>query len=166
MSDGILKMATPVMDNQGKSQFEINPKRFIEEVTTEFVATSQLNRLEDFDGAPIFEAPLIGYADGDDLLFEEYKKVVHKNHYTPREILTKYLSETLKIEAPVIADVSVISFVLPYNSETLRTNAREKEGPSLRWNHTRWKGQDFNHELSKHLVPLLRRWGSWPWPRI
>lgn len=148
-------MATSTMDQQSKSQFASNPNRFIEDAIRKFVSSSPMNRLEAFEDAPIFEEPLIGFADGDDPLFEEYKKVVHKDHYSPREILTKHMTETLKVEAPAFENVSVISFVLPVNRETLQSNAREKEGPSLRWNHTRWKGQDFITELSKHLVTVL-----------
>jgi epoxyqueuosine reductase QueG len=76
-------------------------------------------------------------------------------------MLTLHLTETLKKdEVPQLADVSVISFVLPINRETLRVNAREKEGPSLRWNHTRWKGQDFITGLSTYLVSLLESMGA------
>jgi epoxyqueuosine reductase len=148
------------VDAKMKSLFELSPNRFIEEVIENFVSSSPLNRLDAFEGAPIFEKPLIGFADGDNPLFEEYKKVIHEDHYTPREILMKHLAETLKVETPHFEDVSVISFVLPINRDTLRSNSREKEGPSLRWNHTRWKGQEFITELSKHLVSALERTGA------
>ena len=138
-----------------KSLFESNPNRFIEDVIENFVNSSPLNRLDSFEGAPIFEKPLIGFANGDNPLFEEYKKVIHVDHYTPREILMKHLTETLNVEMPDFKNVSVISFALPVNRDTLRSNSLEKEGPSLRWNHTRWKGQEFITELSKHLVSAL-----------
>jgi epoxyqueuosine reductase len=154
-------MATLTMDKRGMSRFESNPNRFIEGVIKKFVRTSPFNRLESFGNDPIFETPLIGFADGDDPLFEEYKKVIHKNHFSPREILAKHIAETMKAEPSQLAKVSVISFVLPVNEKTLRSNAQEKEGPSLRWNHTRWKGQDFIIELSKHLVSVLESTGAW-----
>jgi len=154
-------MAQSTMDKRTKRRFEANPNRFIEGIIKDFVRTSPSNRLDAFGGEPIFEKPLIGFADGDDPLFEEYRKVVHKNHYLPRDILSKYLTETLKIEAPAFENVSVISFVLPINPETLKSNALEKEGPSLRWNNTRWKGQDFITEISKQLVSVLEGLGVW-----
>jgi epoxyqueuosine reductase QueG len=58
-----------------------------------------------------------------------------------------------------MANVSVISFVLPIAKETRLSNAREKAGPSLRWNHTRWHGQDCINALSAHLVALLAKAG-------
>jgi epoxyqueuosine reductase QueG len=146
-------------DKRKKERFDTNPERFIEKSIRHFVKTSPLNRLESFGGDPIFEEPLIGFANSDDPLFIEYKKVVHELHFSPREMLTLHLSEALKDEAPQLAGVSVISFILPINRETLRANAGEKEGPSLRWNHTRWKGQDFITGLSTYLVSLLESIG-------
>jgi epoxyqueuosine reductase len=152
-------MTTFKADKRTKGRFDTNPERFIEKAIRHFVKTSPLNRLESFGGEPIFEEPLIGFADSDDSLFTEYKKVVYELHLSPREVLTLHLTETLKDEAPQLENVSVISFVLPINRETLRVNAREKEGPSLRWNHTRWKGQEFIAGLSTYLVSLLETMG-------
>jgi Uncharacterized Fe-S protein len=152
-------MTTFTADKRTKGRFDTNPERFIEKAIRHFVKTSPLNRLESFGGEPIFEEPLIGFADSDDPLFAEYKKVVHELHLSPKEMLTLHLTETLKDETPQLDNVSVISFVLPINRETLRVNAREKEGPSLRWNHTRWKGQEFITGLSKYLVSLLETMG-------
>ena len=146
-------------DNRTRKRLESNPNRLIEDVIKKFVRTSPLNRLDAFAGDPIYDKPLVGFADGDDPLFAEYKKVVHQQHFTPREILTKHLAQTLKQESASVTNVSVISFALPINSETKDSNALEKEGPSLRWNNTRWKGQDFIAELSRHVVSMLEHSG-------
>jgi len=142
-----------------KKLFDDHPELFIKEAIQKYVRESSANRLAAFGGERIFEEPLIGFADGDDPLFDEYRKVVHEDHFSPREILIKHLTETLKIEAPQPRSVSVISFVLPVHRETLRSNALEKEGPSLRWNHTRWQGQDFINQLSNDLAGLLQEMG-------
>lgn len=146
-------------NDQAKSRFEDNPEGFIEEAIKLYVRESSANRLENFGYEPIFEEPLVGFAAGDDPLLDEYKKVVHEEHFTPREILTRHLQETLKIASHHLESVSVISFVLPANRETLQSNASEKEGPSLRWNHTRWKGQEFIIQLSNDLATLLQTMG-------
>lgn len=151
--------AVSTTDEHEKNRFVANPERFLEEAVKKFVCESSANRLLDFGGEPIFEEPLIGFADGDDPLFDEYKKVIHEHHYSPREILIKHLTQTLQRESPHLESVSVISFILPANRETLRSNALETEGPSLRWNHTRWQGQDFINQLSCHLVLLLQEMG-------
>jgi epoxyqueuosine reductase len=152
-------MANLTIDKQIKRRFDSDPKRFIERTINNFVRTSPANRLSSFNDQPIFEKPLIGFADGDNPLFVEFKKLVHEKHFTPREILMLHLKETLKHEIAKIESVSVISFVLPIHKETRLSNAQEKEGPSLRWNHTRWHGQDFIIELSKYLVSLLESMG-------
>ena len=46
------------------------------------------NRLQYFDDSPIFDEPLVAVADGDDPLFEEYKRVIGSHHLTPREVLS------------------------------------------------------------------------------
>lgn len=147
------------LDGKAKIYRVENPERLIEEVIRGYVRESSANRLLHFGGEPIFDDPLIGFADGDDPLFVEYKKVVHEEHFTPREILMKHLAQSLKNENPQISSVSVVSYVLPANRETLRSNATEKEGPSLRWNHTRWKGQDFIDALSAHMITVLEDLG-------
>src|SRR4030066_277897 len=149
------------VDKRTKDLFDTDPNRFIEQAIKKYVRSSPANRLDSFGGEPIFEKPLVGFADGDDPLFNEYKKVVHESHFLPREILGLHLAEKLKPEAPHPESVSVISFIFPINRETTKVNAREKEGPSLRWNHTRWKGQDFIKELSLYLVSFLETMGAY-----
>ncbi len=40
------------------------------------------------DDSPIFEAPLVAFADGDDPLFYEYKdRIIGPLHMIPREII-------------------------------------------------------------------------------
>jgi epoxyqueuosine reductase len=153
-------MTILIPDKKTRQLFDENPKQAIEETIKEYVRTSPHNSLASFDGAPIFDVPLIGIASGDDPLFNEYKKVIHESHFLPREALALHLAEKLKSEAPDPENVSVISFVLPINKETLKANSLEKEGPSLRWNHTRWLGQEFINELSRHLVSWLEAMGA------
>jgi epoxyqueuosine reductase len=139
--------------------FRAEPERFIERAIKDFARSTPASRLDCFGDEPIFEKPLIGFADGDDPLFKEYKKVVHENHFLPREILKLHLDEKQKSKEPNLENVSVISFVFPVNRKTIKINAREKEGPSLRWNHSRWKGQTFINELSAYLTSILEERG-------
>ena len=105
-----------------------NPNREVEEAIRLFVRTNPLNRLEAFGGAPIFDEPLIGFADGDDPIFVQYKKVVDEAHLMPREILAGYTgggTDSATNPLPSPACVSVISFVLPIPKETRAGNAKE-----------------------------------------
>ncbi|MFA5323265.1 MAG: hypothetical protein WC373_11385 [Smithella sp.] len=152
-------MNTFTWNKRTEKLFKVDPELFIERAIQGFVRLSPANRLDRFNDEPIFEKPLVGFADGDDPLFKEYKKVVHENHFLPREILELHLGEKPESPMPDLQNVSVISFIFPINRKTLKSNAMEKEGPSLRWNHTRWKGQECINELSKHLMSSLESKG-------
>ena len=118
-----------------------------------FVAESPLNRLMDIDGSPIFDEPLVGFADGDDPLFAEYKRpgIVGEFHRTPREAL----GESLEAAPASTERVGVLSWVLPVTARTRLSNSVMAEGPSLRWNHTRFQGEAFNDALRRHVVEWL-----------
>ncbi len=119
-----------------------------------YVATSPLNRLTHIDGAPMWDEPLVGFADGDDPLFQLYKTVVGTDHLTPRQALAASHSTG---EPP--AHVSVVSWILPTAEQTRRSNVDMRNGPSLRWNHTRFEGEAFNDSLRRHVVTTLEERG-------
>ena len=121
------------------------------------VSTSPLNRLRDIDGAPMFDEPLVGFADGDDPLFDLYKLVVAPEHLTPHEALMAACPAGRSARA--FSQVGVVSWVLPITAETRRSNRQMAEGPSLRWNHTRFQGEEFNDSLRRHVVGLLAERG-------
>jgi len=158
MSVGRLMMNFKI-DRKSEKLLKAEPELFIERTITRFARSSPFNRLNDVGGARIFESPLIGFADGDDRLFHEYKKVVHEHHLLPREVLERHLNAKPVTPPPCLDNVSVISFVFPVNRKTVRSNACEKEGPCLSWNHTRWKGQAFINEVSSHLAAALASLG-------
>jgi len=143
------------MDDPTSERFRSDPAAFLEQSIKAYTLSSPLNRLAAFDGTPIFEEPLVGFADGDDPLFTEYKAIIGDFHLTPREALARHLAETRGTGSPEPPNVSVISIVLPIAKETRLSNRRETEGPSLRWNHTRWHGQDFITGLSRHVASVL-----------
>ena len=78
--------------------FENEPELFIERTIKDFARSNPANCLDCFGNEPIFEKPLVGFADGDDPLFHEYKKVVHEDHYMPREVLELHLSEIQELQ--------------------------------------------------------------------
>lgn len=142
-----------------RQMFETNPALFLEEAIKCQVRESPQNRLPAFGGNAIFDEPLVGFADGNDPIFTEYKTIVADFHLTPREALERHLKQSVGEAAPGPPVVSVISFVLPFNREVKLSNRKETRGPSLRWNHARWQGQDFIWSLSRYLVSLLEGLG-------
>jgi hypothetical protein len=139
--------------------FKTNPASLIEKVIKEYVAESPANHLKDLDNGRIFDEPLVGFADGADLIFLEYKKVVADFHLTPQEAFEIHLRSQGDSGQQKPEHLTVISFVLPISLDTRLSLRRETVVPSLRWNHTRWHGQDFIYELSRYLVSVLEELG-------
>jgi epoxyqueuosine reductase QueG len=105
-----------------------------------FVREHPDNRLPG-DGAPCFDAPLVGVARADDPLFDAFKQIIGPFHRTPREIQP--------------GAESVVCWVLPITRSTRRANRREKALPSRDWAWTRSFGEEFNVKLRSHVAAWL-----------
>lgn len=140
-------------------QFKQNPSRFLEKAIKEYVTGSPDNRFKAFNGDPIYDEPLVGFADGDDPIFQDYKTIIGDFHLTPREALEMYLRGKGNEDKKQPPHVSVISWILPITYETRLSLRRESVVTSLRWNHTRWQGEELNKELARYVVSLLEEMG-------
>ena len=69
-----------------RPDLEHNPEQAVRALIQSFVRTSPENRLRYLDDAPIYDEPLVAFADGDDPLFAQYKTAVGPFHLTPREV--------------------------------------------------------------------------------
>lgn len=77
---------------------------------------------------------------------------------TPREALEMHLKKkALGYYNP--AKISVVSYFLPSTKLTRDSQSKESEICSLRWNRSRWFGQEFNFRLQRRLVTLLEDMG-------
>ena len=123
-----------------------------------FVRDDPGNRLDQLDGSPIFEEPLVGFVAGDDPIFGRLKQVIGEFHMTPAEVMASVAGKRGR-SSPVAAEVGVVSYVLPISLETRKENASLRERPSERWAHTRLFGEQFNRTLQAHLVSLLEEKG-------
>ena len=148
-----------VMARLDHQLFEANPSLFLEKAIKHYVANSPNNRLTAFPGERIWDEPLVGFTGGDDPIFQEYKKIIGDFHVTPREAMEIHLKNAGCGDEKRLSKVSVISWVLPATFQTRASLHRESVVPSLRWNHTRWQGQDFNFRLARHVVCLLEGLG-------
>lgn len=131
--------------------FRHDPAAYLSQRIIAFVRENPLNRLWRIDDTPIWGDPLVGFADGDDSLFEQYKTIIGPYHFTPRELI-QYAAEAFP-EAPYssLDRLSVISWVLPAAEQTRESNRQEHRAPSRRWTHTRQYGEDFNDALRYHI---------------
>jgi len=117
-----------------------------------FALNSPLNRMPASEKDFIFDEPLVQFADGDDPIFTEYKKIIGETHLTPREALAQISGKTLD---KLPERLSVISWILPITEKTRRSNRGETRLPSRFWSHTRWHGEIFNDALRNHVVAFL-----------
>ncbi len=117
-----------------------------------FVRNSPANRMSGARNDFIFDEPLVQFADGDDPIFTEYKKIIRETHQTPREALAA-ISKKPSEELP--KRLTIISWILPITEKTRVANRAETKVPARTWSHTRWFGEIFNEALRKHMVDYL-----------
>ncbi len=137
--------------------FEANPNLFLENTIKAYIATSPLNCLTTFNNAPIFDEPVVAFANGEDALFQDLKKVIGDFHLTPREALEKYV-QTKRWRRGIkgnTENVSVISWALPIPNQTRLSERQTTYGGSTRYNHTRWLGGTFRDTMVQYVVSLL-----------
>ena len=102
---------------------------------------------------PAFGPPLIGFAAGDDPLWEDYKEHVGPYHWTPLEAFALGYPD----EGVASSELAVMSWVLPQTDATRRDHRKEKELPAERWARSRIFGEEFvNNGLRRFLLEKLR----------
>jgi ferredoxin len=124
-----------------------------------FIAESPHNALTHLDGSPFYSSPLVGYADGDDPLFERYRELIGPTHMTPREWIEAALSEGQDAQHASLERISVVAYVLPVAEAVRASNREQREAPSAQWAHTRNCGEGFNERVCSFVVDMLRQSG-------
>jgi epoxyqueuosine reductase len=142
--------------NRNKTALNNDNVSMIENEIKNFVSTSELNLMPPDNKIHFFDSPLVRFADADDPLFSEYKKIIGPVHYTPREALAASYN---KNPEDVPEKLSVISWILPITEETRKSNRKETKVPSRLWVYTRWYGEKFNDALRQHMVEFLTEKG-------
>jgi epoxyqueuosine reductase len=131
--------------------------QFIEEEIKAFVRNSPLNHMPIMDNPPIYDEPLVGFADGDDPIFTEYKTIIAPAHLTPREALAKTFN---KSPEDMPSQFSVISWILPVTSRIRESNRRHTVTPSRLWASVEYYGEYiFLEAMQEHLVEFLTKRG-------
>ena len=133
-------------------KFTVNPEKKIKKEIKEMVQNDLDNKLFHLNGDKIFSEPIIGFADGRDQIFTEYKNIIGDFHKTPAEWLNTAGKDSYE-------NISVICWILPISKKTRKSNTKQQKIPSERWAHTRNCGEKFNNKLRKFVVSLLKRNG-------
>lgn len=131
---------------------QTKPAGFITQQIETFMRTTPTCRLSFMNDYVMFDKPMVKFADGDDPIFTEYKKIIAPTHFTPREALAKAYN---KSPEDLPEKLSVISWVLPIEAGTRELNSKETEKPARVWCHTRWYGEKCNEALRTFVIGLL-----------
>ena len=110
-----------------------------------------LNDMQRETPEPAWDAPLIGYARGDDALFSLFKDVVAPFHWTPQEVFALAFPDR-PVEP---AALTVIAWILPQTRQTKTDNRRQRKYPAERWARTRVYGELFNRQLRQAVADWL-----------
>jgi epoxyqueuosine reductase len=111
------------------------------------------NCLADFAGQAIYDAPLVGVADGDDTAFAAFRTAVSGRHLMPREALARH--------APPGADlrrIRVVAWAMPFTAPIRRAN-RGQAWPARLYSAARNNGGALVFLVAQRLVELLRERG-------
>lgn len=124
----------------------------VETIIKDFIALNPANTLKNKANDKAFGTPLVGFANGDDLLFEQYKDHVGPFYMTPWEVFAvTFRDMNVRPE-----QLTVISYILPQTEATKSDNRKENFYPSERWARARIFGEEVNVALRRHIVEYLR----------
>jgi len=130
---------------------------FLQEKTAEFMQSS-VNDMELSEPEPLFDAPLLGVAAGDDPLWLRYQEeYIGAFHWTP---LQAFQHAFVDARAVLAGELFVFVWILPQTAATKFDNRREKKYPSERWARSRILGEKkVNEGLQLFLLAELAKKG-------
>lgn len=132
-------------------------KEEIKKIINDAVANSSLNNFKSIDlpDEPMWNDPIIGFAAGNDELFQFYKKDIGDFYWTPSEAFhLKYKDSKIKDQ-----DLTVISFGFAQTSETKKVQTRAEGMPSLKWIVTRGEWESFVYDLYDKILKEIDKAG-------
>ncbi len=144
------------LSSKDAREFKADPIGYIEAEIKKYTAASALNRLPDYNNEPVIAEPLVGFANGYDPIFNEFKKdsIIGNFHLTPLDALKTYREKQKK---PVIdnhpTELSVISVAFTLHEKTRLSNSPESKMAAPRWRYAyglafRLMGETLNHIVS------------------
>jgi len=123
----------------------------------DFYKDHELNKFRHDETKQFFDAPLIGYAAGDDPMFERFKETVGPFLLTPQEAWA-----TIRPDEEVPEQLTAISILLPQTKavrDTNRNQKREDPIPSYDWIDAKLRGRQLQVAISAAIVAFLKEHG-------
>lgn len=137
--------------HKGNEQMKEGLDGLVRGLIMDFLLFSGENTLGGPFEEPAWDEPLVGFARGEDPLFEEFKEHVGPFHMTPSEVFENTFPGA-RVEPERL---TVISWILPQTEATKRDNRIQKLYPSERWARARIFGEEVNEKLRRYLVSEL-----------
>ena len=120
-----------------------------------FIANSPVNTLRNDRDDPAWDNVLIGFASGEDPIWQQYKEFVGAFHWTPWEVFSQHCPG----ESAGPHELTIVSWVLPQREMVRKTNRRSKKYPSEEWARIRIYGEEFNVALRRYVAKSLSEAG-------
>ena len=128
---------------------------WIQSLIQDFIATSPDNNMQNDNGDPAWELVLVGFAAGDDPIWQQYKEYVGAFHWTPWEVYNQHCPK----DPASPSELTVISWILPQRKAVRISNRKSRKFPSESWARIRVYGEAFNAALRQHVAENLRTHG-------
>lgn len=128
---------------------------WIRNLIRDFIADSPSNAMQSEAGERAWDSALVGFASGDDQIWQQYKEYVGAFHWTPWEVFNQHRAE----ENAGADQLTVISWILPQRELVRMSNRRCRKYPSEEWARIRIYGEEFNVALRRHVVEGLEKAG-------
>lgn len=128
---------------------------WLKDLIKDFTKISPTNSLRNETNERAWDEPLVGFSDGDDPLYLEYKRHISDLYLTPLDLFTEAFPKE-KISG---SDLTVISWILPHTAVIKADNQQETALPSERWARARFYGEEFNVALRRHVIAVLHEAG-------
>jgi epoxyqueuosine reductase len=134
---------------------------WVERLASGFIAESPENTLASAEREKkwvhekAWADPLVGFANGADPIFKDFKEHVGDFHWTPAEIFSQTFPH-LSISSD---ELTVISWILPQTEPTKIDSRKASRIPPERWNRSRIFGEKTNEKLRLFLVEKLNQAG-------
>ncbi len=142
------------------------PARLCERILRDFIADPARNNMGPGGSDPAWEDFLLGFAAGDDPLFEDLKLHAGPRHWTPAEAFARGREARPRRQPSEVprgagtpsarpGDLTVVSWAVCQTEATKAANRRETRMPSEPWARSRIYGQEGNVALHRVMLDTL-----------
>ena len=134
---------------------------WVEELIKGFINDSPENTLasekneKDWILKKAWSEPIVGFSNGADPIYDDFKKHVGEFHWTPSEIFSKIYPQLFFTPD----ELAVISWILPQTKTTKADHRKASKIPTESWMRSRIFGEKINEKLRLYVEDKLKQSG-------